>query len=182
MNTALKSSLHRWQRLAVHNAAIGRRVGKGSIDRSTIIQQNHRHYDLRTRFLSSQSSDVVFKRWKDPMVEAKGDYRKERYLEEHIGGPLYEKQSILPKLPVPTVDETIERFLSTALPLAQTKEEEMALKAACDDFPAEAKVLQERLLQRKDGEMSDTSWLQVWWNQVKHRCDSSEKVIMIDLT
>jgi hypothetical protein len=180
MNTALKSSsLHRWQGFALQqNAALGRRIGKGFIGRSKTIHQqhhhhhhhHHHHYDLRARFLSSQSSsssDVVFKRWKDPMVEATGDYRKERYLEEHIGGPLYENQSTLPKLPVPTVEDTIKRFLPTALPLATTKEEEIALRAACDDFPEAAKGLQERLLQRKDGTMNDTSWLQVWWNQVK---------------
>ena len=101
------------------------------------------------------------------MVESKGDYREEAFLEDYIGGPLYEGQKDLPRLPIPSIEETLERFLPTALPLARSEEERSALLAACDSFPEQARQLQERLEARRDDEMSDSSWLQLWWNQVR---------------
>lgn len=100
------------------------------------------------------------------MVESTGDYRQEAFLEEHIGGPLYEHQKHLPKLPIPTIEETLDRFLPTALPLAKTEAEKSSLIAACESFPEQAKILQERLNDRRNNEMSNTSWLMLWWNQV----------------
>jgi hypothetical protein len=120
-----------------------------------------------SRFLSTQPPrQVALKPWKNEMVEAHGDYRAETYLEEHIGGPLYENQKNLPKLPIPSIQDTMERFLPTALPLVKTKEEASALKDAVKEFPEQAKLLQERLHARRDGEMKDSNWLQLWWNQV----------------
>jgi hypothetical protein len=121
-----------------------------------------------SRFLSTQPpQQVLLKPWKNEMVESHGDYRAESYLEEHIGGPLYEHQNKLPKLPIPDIQDTLERFLPTALPLAKTKEEASALKDAVKEFPEQAKMLQERLHARRNGEMKDSSWLQLWWNQVR---------------
>lgn len=98
------------------------------------------------------------------MVESHGDYRAEAYLEEHIGGNLYSKQHSLPKLPIPSVSETISRFLPTALPLAKSDEEKATLIKACEEFEGQAEELQKRLVERKEGEMKDSSWLQFWWN------------------
>ena len=98
------------------------------------------------------------------MVESHGDYRAESYLEHHIGGKLYEKQRSLPRLPVPNISETISKFLPTALPLAKSDEEKDTLIKACEEFESQASELQQRLVQRKDGEMKDSSWLQLWWN------------------
>lgn len=100
------------------------------------------------------------------MVESNGDYREEAFLEEHIGGPLYENQKELPRLPVPTIEDTLARFLPTALPLVKSEDEKKALLAACETFPEQAKILQERLIHRRDHEMKNSSWLQLWWNQV----------------
>jgi carnitine O-acetyltransferase len=103
------------------------------------------------------------------MVESKGDYRQEAFLEDHIGGPLYEYQSRMPRLPVPSLADTLKRLLPTALPLARTEQERQAFKEAHGQFMQEqAHVLQERLLQRKEKDYADSSWLQEWWNQV---CD-----------
>ena len=119
------------------------------------------------RFFSSQPlEDITLKTWSKPMIESNGDYRDEMFLEEYIGGPLYENQKCLPKLPIPSISNTLERFLPTALPLAKSKEEEMGLRAACKAFPDQAEILQERLIDRQQNEMKDTSWLQLWWNQV----------------
>ena len=98
------------------------------------------------------------------MIESNGDYRAEAALEEHIGGPLYQHQKSLPRLPIPTIQETLERFLPTALPLAKSEEERTELEQACLAFPAQAQVLQKRLEDRRDLHMKDSSWLQLWWN------------------
>jgi carnitine O-acetyltransferase len=100
------------------------------------------------------------------MLESKGDYRDEAFLEKYIGGPLYDAQDSLPRLPIPSLEETLERFLPTALPLAKSEQEKKALLAACNAFPEQAKTLQERLVSRRDTEMKDSSWLQLWWNEI----------------
>ena len=102
--------------------------------------------------------------WKTPVVECHGDYRDEEWLEQDIGGPLYEFQVNLPRLPVPSVEATLAKFLPTALPLARTDEEVLSLKSAVEKFPSQAAGLQERLLQRRE-EFYNSSWLQKWWNQ-----------------
>lgn len=118
-------------------------------------------YQKGFRFLSS-----LLKPWPEPFYECDGDYRKETFLEEHIGGPLYREQKSLPRLPIPSIDETIERFLPTALPLAKSEEERAELRAACRKFLTEAHILQHRLQDYRDTEMKDSSWLQLWWNQM----------------
>lgn len=60
----------------------------------------------------------------------------------------------------------MQRFLPTALPLATSEEEKASLQEACRDFIPQAKVLQERLQNRRDVEMKDSSWLSLWWNQL----------------
>lgn len=126
-----------------------------------------RHLPLRIaanvhpRFLSR-----LLKPWPQRRYDCQGDYRKETFLEEHVGGPLYAEQRKLPMLPVPTIEETIQRFLPTALPLAETEDDKLKLQQACQSFPDEARVLQERLQDRQRNEMKDSSWLQIWWNQM----------------
>lgn len=122
-----------------------------------------------------QSDDVTsttptlnhpFTPWPNQAVECKGDYTKETYLEQIIGGQLYENnnKNILPDLPVPTLKETIERFIPTALPLCESDEERQSLIRACEKFEEQAKDLQLRLLHRKE-DWKYSSWLQKWWNQ-----------------
>lgn len=98
------------------------------------------------------------------MIESHGDYRAESYLEDHIGGKLYSKQKSIPRLPIPTISDTIAKFLPTALPLANNDEERETLVKACEEFEGQASGLQQRLIERKEGEMKDSSWLQFWWN------------------
>lgn len=104
------------------------------------------------------------KPWPSPMVESHGDYRAEAFLEDHIGGKLYSKQHSLPRLPIPSISETIAKLLPTALPLAKSEEEKDTLIKACEVFEAQAGELQQRLIERRDGEMKESSWLQLWWN------------------
>jgi len=117
------------------------------------------------RFKSISTSSSSFKSWPVPMIESQGDYRAESFIEELVGGPLYEKQHQLPKLPVPDhIQDTIQTLVPTVLPLAETKEEVEHFMAACQSFPSQAETLHNRLIQRKDGEMKDSSYLQLWWN------------------
>ena len=105
------------------------------------------------------------KPWPRPVVESYGDYAADAYLEQHIGGPLYEHQSDLPSLPVPTIEETLQRFLPTALPLAESDAERDRLVEACRAFPHQAEKLQRRLQKRyEESQQQNTSWLQKWWN------------------
>ena len=106
------------------------------------------------------------KRWKKPMIESDGDYRKESFLEDYIGGPLYEYQHTIPHLPIPSIQDTMKRFLPTALPLVKSSQEKYDLMEACQNFPKQAEMLQQRLQQRSSTEFSNSSWLQKWWNQV----------------
>mmetsp|Transcript_39685 Transcript_39685/g.119244 ORF Transcript_39685/g.119244 Transcript_39685/m.119244 type:complete len:785 (-) Transcript_39685:371-2725(-) len=129
--------------------------------------------DGRRRFLTSSSSgggtatmsSNVFKKWPEPVVESRGDYREESYLETLVGGPLYRNQSSLPRLPIPPVKDTIAKLIPTCLPLAEDDEERRSFLKSCDEFPREAEDLQRRLTERRDGgTMKDSSWLQSWWN------------------
>ena len=106
------------------------------------------------------------KPWGVTMVESHGDYREEAFLETRIGGPLYEFQPEMPQLPVPSIQATLERLLPSVLPLARTVEEEANFREACRKFPEQAQVLHERLVSRRNGEFKNSSWLQLWWNQV----------------
>jgi carnitine O-acetyltransferase len=108
-------------------------------------------------------ASIKAKAWPRPMIESHGDYREEAFLETLIGGKLYENQKKMPKLPVPPIQETLDRLLPTVLPLAKNDQERAALIKSIQDFPEQAKLLQKRLLERKE-EMSDSSWLQLWWN------------------
>ena len=112
----------------------------------------------------SIENKTPFPSWPQPVIEAKGDYTEEAYLENLIGGPLYANNENLPRLPIPTLQETIERFLPTALPLCESDEEKQTLVEACNIFEEEARPLQERL-QRRRREWPNSSWLQKWWNQ-----------------
>jgi carnitine O-acetyltransferase len=143
-----------------------------SLTATTITRRQHakakqqRHHQLSLVSTTARESHALFKSWATPVVVSHGDYRQEQWLEEHIGGPLYQQQKSLPRLPVPAIVDTLERFLPTALPLARSAEEEARLREAVRRFPSQAARLQERLLQRRQDEFPDSSWLQLWWNTV----------------
>jgi carnitine O-acetyltransferase len=100
--------------------------------------------------------------WPKPVVESHGDYERDAFL-ELPGRPLYQHQASLPRLPVPSLQDTVDRFLPTALPLVETKEEEVSLRQACQEFPKQAQRFQNRLLEKAS---CNSSWLQLWWNQL----------------
>jgi carnitine O-acetyltransferase len=118
-----------------------------------------------TESLTTVSTEPVSTTYpKQEFFESQGDYRSEAWLED-ANLRLYCQQPYLPRLPVPSLEETIATFLPTALPLAETPEEAESLKEACQKFLTQAAPLQERLLRRRQ-EFHDSSWLQKLWNQL----------------
>jgi hypothetical protein len=111
----------------------------------------------------SISGSPIFKRWHKPVVESNGDYAEDKFLDDYIGGALYSSQNSLPRLPVPSIKRTLKLYLPTALPLAESKQEEEDLIVACKLFTKEASALQEKL-EAKAAAMEESSWLQYWWN------------------
>lgn len=63
-----------------------------------------------------------------PFHEAYGDYRTERFMER--GPTLYQYQNILPRLPVPSLEETFARYMQTIQPLAAEAEYQRTTAAA----------------------------------------------------
>ena len=107
---------------------------------------------------NTSTNDISF-------VESNGDFCRDAELLEDSSRPLYAHQSELPLLPVPSLEETVDTFLPTALPFCKNDKERTSLLHAAERFPEQAAYLQERLLQRRD-ENKNTSWLQQWWSQL----------------
>lgn len=61
--------------------------------------------------------------------DAHGDYRTESFIEDSRKKPLYQFQSSLPRLPVPTLEETLSRYLMSAKAISTPKEYEYTLSA-----------------------------------------------------
>lgn len=65
-----------------------------------------------------------------PFHESDGDYRREGFMERGSPPPpLYRLQDSLPRLPVPTLDETFARYLLSIQPLAAPDEYERTVRA-----------------------------------------------------
>ncbi|KAJ3416921.1 Carnitine O-acetyltransferase mitochondrial [Chytridiales sp. JEL 0842] len=82
--------------------------------------------------------------------------------------PMYQHQPNLPKLPVPTLAETAEKYLKTVRPHFSDAEY-AATEAAVRAFVAPngpGQELQKRLEKRRDTE--PTSWLLEWWNDLSY--------------
>ncbi|CAB9525485.1 Carnitine O-palmitoyltransferase 2, mitochondrial [Seminavis robusta] len=115
------------------------------------------------RVLSSSLGDRTLTPWDVAKWDCHGDYRQEASWEDP-SKPLYQHQNSLPRLPIPKVEETLERFLPTALPLAETPQEAESLQKCVQNFAQESTHLQERLLQHNQEYSPNSSWLQHWWN------------------
>lgn len=84
-------------------------------------------------------------------------------------------QNTLPRLPVPDLDATLDKFLETCKPILTPDEFKETLKAV-EDFKQPngfGRILQQRLLDHekdcvKNGE---TNWLRQWWLQAAYLSD-----------
>ena len=112
--------------------------------------------------------------WPTHCITAKGDYTDELYLEQlqladdkDKERPLYASQELLPRLPVPSLQETLQTLEPTVVPLATSDEELQAFRKALQSFPEQAQVYHERLLEKKrQADATHTSWLQSWWQSL----------------
>ncbi|KAF4125320.1 hypothetical protein GMORB2_4160 [Geosmithia morbida] len=91
------------------------------------------------------------------------------YAEDKSKGPMLRFQDSLPKLPVPTLEETGKRYLKSLRPLLSTSEFETSKKAV-EEFIKPGGVgstLQEKLIALR--EKPDTkNWLYEWWNDAAY--------------
>ncbi|KAL2755261.1 hypothetical protein ACRALDRAFT_1064943 [Sodiomyces alcalophilus JCM 7366] len=91
------------------------------------------------------------------------------YVEDKSQGPMLRFQNSLPRLPVPTLEETASRYIKTLRPLLSASEL-AASKQAVEDFikPGGAGPrLQERLLARQ-ADPRHKNWLYDWWNDAAY--------------
>ncbi|KAJ1837981.1 Carnitine O-acetyltransferase mitochondrial, partial [Coemansia sp. RSA 486] len=87
---------------------------------------------------------------------------------EQAPGKLFEFQAQLPKLPVPSLEETLPKYLSTVEPLLSA-EEFAQTKRAVEEFAqsAQGKELQKRL-EARAAEPGRTNWLEEWWTELSY--------------
>jgi len=91
------------------------------------------------------------------------------YKEDKSKGPMLRFQDSLPKLPVPTLEETAKRYLKSLHPLLSASEYEHSKKAV-EEFikpGGPGPKLQEKLVARR--EHPDTkNWIYEWWNDAAY--------------
>ena len=94
---------------------------------------------------------------------------------------LYKHQSQMPRLPVPTLQETAQRYLQSVKPLLTDAEFSSTQKAVAE-FVApggSGEVLQKRLLDRAKA-FEKRSWLIDWWNDYAYMAYRDPVVINVN--
>lgn len=75
----------------------------------------------------------------------------------------------LPRLPVPTLEETSKKYLKSVRPLLN-KEEYASTQKAVEDFAksgGQGEELQKRLVARRD-DPKHKNWIYEWWNSAAY--------------
>jgi carnitine O-acetyltransferase len=91
------------------------------------------------------------------------------YKEDTSKGPMLRFQESLPKLPVPTLEETAARYLKSVHPLLSSTELE-ATKKAVEEFIQPGGIgqkLQEKLIARRE-DPKHKNWIYEWWNDAAY--------------
>ncbi|KAK1755962.1 acyltransferase ChoActase/COT/CPT [Echria macrotheca] len=91
------------------------------------------------------------------------------YVEDKSKGPMLRFQDSLPRLPVPTLEETASRYLKTLRPLLSDSELQASTKAV-EEFIAPngpGRKLQEKLIARRE-DPKHKNWLYEWWNDAAY--------------
>lgn len=105
-----------------------------------------------------------------PSKNASSDISFDRdsgYREDLAKGPMLRFEESLPKLPVPSLDETATRYLRSLRPLLSASEQ-ATTTAAVHDFIAPhgaGRKLQDRLIARSE---DTTNWLYKWWTETAY--------------
>ncbi|PQE31234.1 carnitine O-acetyltransferase protein [Rutstroemia sp. NJR-2017a WRK4] len=91
------------------------------------------------------------------------------YREDASKGPMLRFEESLPKLPVPTLEETAARYLKSVHPLLSSSELESTTKAV-QEFIKPGGIgskLQEKLIARRE-DAKHKNWLYEWWNDAAY--------------
>ncbi|EUC41801.1 hypothetical protein COCMIDRAFT_8514 [Bipolaris oryzae ATCC 44560] len=91
------------------------------------------------------------------------------YKEDHTKGAMLRFEESLPRLPVPTLEETAKRYLKSVHPLLSKTEYEATTKAV-NEFVAPGgpgEKLQERLVARRE-DPKHKNWIYEWWNDAAY--------------
>ncbi|KAI7371649.1 acyltransferase ChoActase/COT/CPT, partial [Hortaea werneckii] len=91
------------------------------------------------------------------------------YSEDSSKGPMLRYEASLPRLPVPTLEETAQRYLKSLHPLL-SETEFNASKTAVEKFVAPGSLaheLQKRLQARRE-DPKVNNWLTEWWNNAAY--------------
>ncbi|KAF2684042.1 acyltransferase ChoActase/COT/CPT [Lentithecium fluviatile CBS 122367] len=91
------------------------------------------------------------------------------YKEDHSKGAMLRFEDSLPRLPVPTLEETAKRYLKSVHPLLSKTEYEATTKAV-NEFVAPGgpgEELQKRLVARRE-DPNVRNWIAEWWNEAAY--------------
>ncbi|KAK0627768.1 acyltransferase ChoActase/COT/CPT [Immersiella caudata] len=91
------------------------------------------------------------------------------YVEDKSKGPMLRFQESLPRLPVPTLEETASRYLTSLKPLLSQTELAASTKAV-EEFIAPngpGRKLQEKLVARREDPKIE-NWMYEWWNDAAY--------------
>lgn len=93
----------------------------------------------------------------------------EGYVEDNSKGPMLRFQDSLPKLPVPTLEETAAKYLRSVIPIT-TPDEFARTEAAVKDFikpGGQGQALQKKL-EAHAANPNVKNWLYEWWNDAAY--------------
>ncbi|KAG8630300.1 hypothetical protein KVT40_001919 [Elsinoe batatas] len=119
---------------------------------------------LRQRLASPVTSSRII-----AMASRKQSTLPEGYKEDSSKGKMLRFEDSLPRLPVPTLEETAKRYLKSVRPLINQKEFEHTSKAVSDFVAPGAfgEELQKRLVARRE-DPKHRNWIYEWWNDAAY--------------
>ncbi|MCJ1400338.1 Carnitine O-acetyltransferase mitochondrial, partial [Xylographa trunciseda] len=91
------------------------------------------------------------------------------YREDTSKGPMLRFEDSLPHLPVPTLEETAQRYLKSVHPLLNKSEFENTKKAV-EDFTKPGSIAEklQKRLQARQSDSKHKNWLYEWWNDAAY--------------
>ncbi|KAK5958661.1 Carnitine O-acetyltransferase mitochondrial [Knufia fluminis] len=91
---------------------------------------------------------------------------KESYQEDASKGAMLRFEDSLPRLPVPSLEDTCQRYLKSIHPLL-SKDEYAASEKAVSSFQQQAASLQDRLIEKAE-QPEVRNWIADWWNEAAY--------------
>ncbi|KAI9746238.1 MAG: Carnitine O-acetyltransferase mitochondrial [Claussenomyces sp. TS43310] len=104
-----------------------------------------------------------------PVAARKSSSLPAGYKEDSSKGPMLRYEDSLPRLPVPTLEETAARYIKSLHPLLSTSEFETSKKAV-EEFIKPGGIgrkLQDKLIARRE-DPKHKNWIYEWWNDAAY--------------